>query len=116
MKGQKGEIMTKFIGYKRKKGNFTNKDTGEVVTYDNYDLYFITGSVPDIIGYYPSEYRVKGNAICQVLGFESNTGDNIILNCLFEMLNKEVLLSVLNVDDKPVVTGLGLFNSPKVTK
>lgn len=116
MKGQKGANMTKFIGYKRKKGSFTNKDTGEVVAYDNYDLYFITGNVPDIVGYYPSEYRVKGNAICQVLGLESKTGDNIILNCLCEMLNKEVLLSVLNVDDKPVVTGLGLFSPPKLNK
>lgn len=111
---QKGENMTKFIGFKRKNGNFTNKDTGEVVTYDNYDLYFITGNVPDIIGYYPSEYRVKGNVIRQVLGIEAKSGDDFIFDILYDMLNKEVMLSVLSVDEKPVVTGLMVIPSPSV--
>lgn len=110
MKGLKGEYMaTKFIGYKRKNGSFTNKDTGELVEFDNYDLFFITGSVPDIVGYYPSEYRLKGNVIRQVIGFDSKSGDDVVLSHLHDMLNKEVLLSVLNVDDKPTVTGLYLM-------
>lgn len=101
-------MATKFIGYKRKNGSFTNKDTGELVEFDNYDLFFITGSVPDIVGYYPSEYRLKGNVIRQVLGFDSSAGDSDVLSLLHDMINQEVLLNVLNVDDKPVVTGLAL--------
>lgn len=108
------KMATKFIGYKRKNGSFTNEKTGEVVAYDNYDLYFITGGVPDITGYYPSAYKVKGNAVRQILGFESNAGDNVVLQTLHDMVNNDVLLSVLSVDDKPVVTGLALFTPPRV--
>lgn len=107
-------MATKFIGFKRKNGSFTNDKTGELVLYDNYDLYFITGGVPDITGYYPSAYKVKGNVIRQILGFEANVGDNDVLSFLHDMVNKDVLLSVLSVDDKPVVTGLALFVPPKV--
>ncbi len=105
-------MATKFIGFKRKKGSFTNEKTGEVIAYDNYDLYFITGGVPDITGYYPSAYKVKGNTIRQILGFEASAGDNEVLGILHDMVNKDVLLSVLSVDDKPVVTGLALFVPP----
>lgn len=106
-------MATKFIGFKRKNGTFTNEKTGELVSFDNYDLYFITGSVPDIVGYYPSEYRVKGNIIRQILGYDSKVGDDIVLSGLHDMVNKDVLLSVLSVDDKPVVTGLMLCTPPK---
>lgn len=99
-------MATKFIGFKRKNGSFTNEKTGEVVQFDNYDLFFITGSVPDIVGYYPSEYRIKGNVIRQVLGLNVNAGDSDVLSLLHDTINKEVMLSVLSVDDKPVVTGL----------
>lgn len=119
MKGLKGEYMaTKFIGFKRKNGTFTNDKTGEVVAYDNYDLFFITGNVPDIVGYYPSDYKIKGNVIRQVVGLDSSAGDSDVLSLLHDMINNEVLLNVLNVDDKPVVTGLALVphvqNSNKV--
>lgn len=102
-------MATKFIGFKRKNGSFTNDKTGEVVQFDNYDLFFITGSVPDIVGYYPSEYRIKGNVIRQVLGLDSSAVDSVVLTQLHDMINNEVLLSVLNVDDKPTVTGLFLM-------
>ena len=102
-------MATKFIGFKRKNGSFTNDKTGEVVQFDNYDLFFITGSVPEIVGYYPSEYRIKGNVIRQVLGLDSSAVDSDVLTQLHDMINNEVLLSVLNVDDKPTVTGLFLM-------
>lgn len=103
-------MATKFIGYKRKNGSFTNEKTGEVVSYDNYDLYFITGGVPEITGYYPSSYKIKGNSVRQILGMNAQVGDNEVLATLSRMVNKDVLLSVLNVDDKPFVTELLLVN------
>lgn len=101
-------MATKFIGFKRKNGSFTNEKTGEVINFDNYDLYFITGGVPDITGYYPSSYKIKSNAVRQILGMDVKVGDNEVLATLSRMVNKDVLLSVLSVDDKPVVTGLVL--------
>ncbi len=102
-------MATKFIGYKRKCGDFINEKTGELIHYDNYDLYFITGGVPDIFGYYPSAYyKVKGDAIRQILGFDNSVGDKQVYDVLHDMLNKDVLLSVINVEDKAVVTGLAL--------
>lgn len=110
MKGLKGEknMATKFIGFKRKNGTFTNDKTGEVVAYDNYDLFLITGNVPDVSGYYPSAYKIKGNVIRQIVGLDSSAGDADVQSLLHAMINQEVLLNVLNVDDKPVVTGLAL--------
>lgn len=108
--------MTKLIGYKHKKGSFPNKETGEIVEYDNFDLYFITGNVPDIVGYFPSEYRVKANVIRQILAIDSKTPESDVLNILHDMINKDVMLSVLSVDDKPVVTGLMLFNPPRTVE
>ncbi len=105
--------MTKFIGYKRKHGKFTDKDTGESINYDNYDLYFITGGVPDIFGYYPSSYRLKRDTIRQVLGADYNADDDYILDTLQDIINKEVMISVLNIDDKPVLTGLMLVGNNK---
>lgn len=107
-------MSTKFIGYKRKNGSFTNEKTGEVILYDNYDLYFITGEVPDVIGYYPSSYKVKGNIVRQILGMPSEVGDDEVIKILHCMVNKDVMLSVLNVDDKPVLTGLALVEPFKV--
>lgn len=101
-------MATKFIGFKRKKGSFTNEKTGELVSYDNYSLYFITGGVPDIVGYYPSDYKIKGDVICQVLGLDSRAGDNAVIQHLQSLVNNDVVLTVLNVDDKPVITGLSL--------
>lgn len=101
-------MATKFIGFKRKNGTFTNDKTGEVVAYDNYDLFLITGNVPDVSGYYPSAYKIKGNVIRQIVGLDSSAGDADVQRLLHDMINQEVLLNVLNVDDKPVVTGLAL--------
>ena len=103
--------MTKFIGYKRKHGKFTDKETGELVNYDNYDLYFITCDVPDIVGYYPSSYRLKKDTIRKVLRASLTADDDYILGILGDLINKEVMISVLNVDDKPVLSGLMLVDS-----
>ena len=34
--------MYKLIGYERKQGSFTHKDSGEIVEYDNYELFYVT--------------------------------------------------------------------------
>ena len=33
--------MFKLVGYERKQGSFVNKETGEKIEYDNYDLYYV---------------------------------------------------------------------------
>lgn len=105
-------MATKFIGFKHKKGSFTNEKTGELVQYDNYSLYFITGNVPDIVGYYPSKYVVKGDVICQVLGFDGKYTDEVISEHLHDLLNKEVLTVIVDIDNKPVLTSV--IKSPEV--
>lgn len=99
-------MATKFIGYKRKNGSFLNDKTGEVVNYDNFDLYFITGGVPEVTGFYPSSYKIKASAIRQILDYPADTPTETVIETLKSYVNKDVLLSVLNVEDKPVVTGL----------
>lgn len=51
--------MIKLIGYLRKQGNFTNKDSGELVAYDNIELYFTSNEKPDVKGLYCDSAKAK---------------------------------------------------------
>ena len=100
-------MATKFIGFQRKNGSFTSKETGELVVYDNYDLYFITGGVPDVVGYYPTEFKkIKGGDLRKIIGYDSKAGDDVVLKKLHDMINQEVMMSMINLDDKAVLTNL----------
>lgn len=105
-------MATKFIGFQRKNGSFTRKETGEFVSYDNYDLYFITGGVPDVVGYFPTEFKkVKGGDLRKIIGYDEKIGDDVVLKKLHEMINQEVMLSMINLEDKAALTGLFLVDN-----
>lgn len=40
----------KLIGYRKREGNFTNKDTGELVKYNNLELFYTSDEEPDVKG------------------------------------------------------------------
>lgn len=110
-------MATKFIGFQRKNGSFTSKETGERISYDNYDLYFITGGVPDVVGYYPSDFKkIKGGDLRKILGYDTNAGDDVVLKRLHDMINQDVMMSVINLDDKAVLTGLLLVDNKANSK
>ncbi len=108
-------MATKFIGFKHSKGDFTSEKTGEVINYNNYDFYFITGAVPGVSGYYPSSYQVKGAyTVSQVLGFDEELSDTKIISVLNDMLNKNVLMTVIEMNNKSVLTNLVKSSEPTV--
>ncbi len=51
--------MYKLIGYQQKKGNFTNKDTGELVEYNNVELFYCTDEKPGVKGLFCDSARAK---------------------------------------------------------
>lgn len=107
----------KFIGYKRSDGSFTNEKTGEVVNYDNFYLYFAYGGLPDMVGFYPSTHKIKTSSIRNLLDIPDTTDISKVFEILNSYLNKDVLLSVVSIDDKPVVTNLSLAPpKPALTK
>ena len=42
-----------FKGFKRKTGQMVNKDSGELIKWDNFDLYFETDEDKDVVGLKP---------------------------------------------------------------
>lgn len=40
-------------GFKRKSGQMVNKDSGELIKWDNYELYFETDEDKDVVGIKP---------------------------------------------------------------
>ena len=55
--------MIKLIGYQRKQGNFTNKDTGELVNYDNTELFYVSDEKPEVKGMYCDSAKAKTEAL-----------------------------------------------------
>lgn len=73
--------MYKLVGYQEKKGNFTNKETGEVVEYHNYELFYVTDEKPDVKGCYADSATAKAKDL-RIKGAKT----------LEECLGKEVYL------------------------
>ena len=73
--------MYKLVGYQEKKGNFTNKETGEVVEYHKYDLFYITDEKPEIKGFFADSASANAKDL-RIRGAKT----------LDECLNKEVYL------------------------
>lgn len=57
-------------GFKRKVGQMVNKDSGELIKWDNYDLYFETDEDHDVVGIKPLIQAARA-ADLQVMGAAS---------------------------------------------
>ncbi len=73
--------MTKLIGYQKKEGKFTNKETGEVIEYNNTQLYCVTDEKEDVKGLMAIELKAKTEDL-QIIGAAN----------IDAALNKEVYL------------------------
>lgn len=71
--------MYKLIGFLKKEGNFLNKDSGEMIEYNNTELYLITDEKEDVVGLTPIAAKAKTEEL-QLIGAKD----------LNEALNKEV--------------------------
>ena len=72
--------MIKVVGYEKKKGSFTNQQTGEVIVYDNVILYCINDHVENVQGCYVSEIKVKSSDFAKICsGYEPD-----------DLINKEI--------------------------
>lgn len=71
--------MFRFVGYEEKKGSFTNKETGEVVEYHNYDLHFLSDEKKEAVGHIVFTGKAKADDL-QLTGAKE----------LKELIGKEV--------------------------
>lgn len=99
------KITTLFIGYKRNVGQFTSKDTGEVVDYSKRTVRFITNSGQssankgkEDIGYSQFKEDIKRAELAGILGVADT--DDAVDNALNNLLQKEVITSFAPVGDK----------------
>lgn len=60
--------MIKVVGFEKKKGTFTNQQTGEVIEYDNIILYCTNDSIDNVHGSYVSEIKVKSSDFSKICG------------------------------------------------
>lgn len=94
--------MFKIIGYERKQGQFPNKETGEIVKYDNYELYYVTDEKDNLKGLFADGARAKAEEL-QIIGAKD----------LDEALNKEVYL-ISDLLAKPDENGRVRVNINKI--
>lgn len=73
--------MYKLLGYEQKQGTFTNKDTGEVIQYNNVDLHYVTDEKQKVKGLFCDSVKAKMDEL-QFTNAKS----------LDECLNKEIYL------------------------
>lgn len=88
--------MTKIIGLKQSKGNFTTE--GKTIDYNNIMLYVITDADSSVLGMTASEIKIK------VENFEKITGYK--LESMPELLDKQVSLNYILIKNKPVLESI----------
>lgn len=86
--------MTKVIGIKDSKGNFTSKE-GKSIDYDNLVLYVITDSDPNVLGMTSSEIKIKKSNFEKITSISVAEYPNLI--------DKQVSLSFVLIKDKPIL-------------
>lgn len=75
--------MIRLVGYQQKKGNFTQKETGELVEYDNTELYYTTDEKSEVKGVYADSAKAKTEQL-KIIGAKT----------LDDAIGKEVYLIV----------------------
>ena len=79
-------MKTLLIGYEIKKGEFTSEKTGELITYNNRVLRFITdsGSTKDNVGYaaFSEKFKMSELAQCFCVPENDSTVDSVLQNGL----------------------------------
>ena len=94
--------MYKLIGFQVKKGNFTNKDTGELVEYDKTELYLITDEKEGVKGFMPATASAQNDTF-KIIGVKT----------LEEAINKEVYV-ITDLTAKPDENGRMRLNVQKL--
>ena len=80
--------MQKLIGFTQKKGNFTNKDTGELVEYDNTELYLLTDEKEGVTGLMPIVARAKSDQLKIINAKNLDEAINKEVYAIVDMTNK----------------------------
>ena len=75
--------MIRLVGYERKTGSMPNKQTGEVISWDNYVLHYITDERPEVKGVYADNVTAKADSL-QLTGCKT----------IDEALNKQVMFGM----------------------
>lgn len=94
--------MYRLIGFQVKKGNFPNKDTGELVEYDKTELYLLTDEKEGVKGFMPATASAQNDTF-KIIGAKT----------LDEALNKEVYV-ITDLTAKPDKEGKMRLNVQKL--
>lgn len=99
--------MYKLVGFERRNGEFSSKETGEVINYDNFMLYAITDCVQSsVTGCTGCEFKVKSELLTTIF----NCVPNDLISILLKLLNTEFEPSFAFVSGKPVLISLSFKN------
>lgn len=100
--------MNKLVGFERKSGEFTSRETGEVILYDNFMLYAITDCVSaEVTGFTVCDFKVKTEMLTGIFNCMSNDVSDILI----KLLNTEFEPSFVFISGKPVLNGLIFKNN-----
>lgn len=94
--------MIKLVGYERKTGNMVNKQTAEVIEWDNYVLHYITDERPEVKGVFADNVTAKVEGL-QLHGCKT----------IDEALNKQVMFG-MDMTAKIDAEGKGKLNVNRI--
>lgn len=93
--------MTKFYGLEHSKGEMVDKESGELIIWDNYLLHFLTDS-PEAYGSICMTHKIKADQFKAIVGL---TPEKIIEEMELRS-GSEVILSYIPKRDKMILTGI----------
>lgn len=98
-------MSTYLVGFERKKGEFVNDKTGELVNYDNRVLKFITddGNNENNFGFSGFKVKMKMVDVARSLGVSEN--GNAVDTSLKNLFNNEIVLIYAPVNDEMTIVG-----------
>lgn len=92
--------MVQCVGLKVSNGEFTNRETGEVIAYDNVVLYCLQANVKDVVGCFPIEVKIKRENFNNITGLtvaDASTFVNKELKLDYELCGKYPQLSSITI-------------------
>lgn len=92
-------MATVLMGYENKAGQFTNRETGELIAYDNYVLHFTSDDREEVKGWFCGSIKCKSGTF-RIIGADT----------IDECLGKEVLMVMDMTASTPTVGSIVLVS------
>jgi len=107
--------MTTITGFaKRNRGDFAAEGTGEIISYDNVRMFFVTDEDPDIIGSFAGEIKLRFENLSRLFG-SAESSENFY-KTLADYVGKKIVFHYMLTKKVPVLVSIEVLPPKSETK